>query len=38
MNNRNNNNRSSIQKVDPKAKVSDDNSAASKKILVQKVL
>ena len=31
MNNRNNNKRSSIQKVDPKAKVSDDNSTTSKK-------
>ena len=31
MNNRNNNKRSSIQKVDPKAKVSDENSATSKK-------
>ena len=31
MNNRNNNKRSSIQKVDPKAKVSDYNSTASKK-------
>ncbi len=31
MNNRNNNKKSSIQKVDPKAKVSDDNSTTSKK-------
>ena len=31
MNNKNNNKRSSIQKVDPKAKVSDDNSTTSKK-------
>ena len=31
MNNRNNNKRSSIQKVDPKVKVSDDNSTTSKK-------
>ena len=38
MNNRNNNKRSSIQKVEPKAKVSDDNSTHQKKILVQKVL
>ena len=31
MNNRNNNKKSSIQKVDPKVKVSDDNSTTSKK-------
>ena len=31
MNNRNNNKRRSIQKVDPKVKVSDDNSTTSKK-------
>ena len=31
MNNKNNNKRSSIQEVDPKAKVSDDNSTTSKK-------